>query len=451
MKKTYLIFGFEKSGQSALELIYNKKDLFYIYDENENIKITAQEKAKHFLNVFVISNLEKKLLKNVSTIILSPGVSVYHWAIKYAKRNKVEVISELELGFRFVKYSKLIAITGTNGKTTTTRLVEDILKKAKKNVVACGNIGLPLTKAVKTAKKNSYFVCEVSSFQLEAIKSFKPKVACILNITPDHLNRHKTFITYKKTKFKILKNLDKKCSFVLNGKLKFSATKKPYKVYFFDKKFKQNCCYEQDENIIFKNLNKKITVMNRKDIPIIGTHNIQNIMCAITVCKILKIKNKYIQSAIKNFKLNSHRLENIYTYKNINFYDDSKATNIDATICAINSFNNLTILILGGSDKGYSYDEIFKSLPNHIQHVLCCGQVKQKLNASANKFNKKVEIFDTLKQATVRACELANLYDNLPVNVLFSPASASFDEFKNYKERGEKFFEYIKGFYERTN
>ena len=450
MRKTYLIFGFEKSGQSAFELIYNKKDLFYIYDENLKAQSFAFEKIKGYINAFVVTNLDRKFIKSLSCIILSPGVSVYHKAVEFARKCGVEVVSELEMASRYIKTSKLIAITGTNGKTTTTRLIADILLAAKKKAVACGNIGYSLSAAVKKAKKKAFFVCETSSFQLEAIKNFKPKIACLLNITPDHINRHKTFFNYKKTKFNIAKNLDKNCYFVINKNLSRFKYKNKANCVVFNKNSNGYCCFERNGAIYFKNKFKEEFVMNLADISLPGEHNLENILCAISVCKLLKIKNEYIVKAIKNFKLDNHRIQKIYINNNVCFYDDSKATNIDATICAIKSFNSPTILILGGSDKGYEFDEVFKNLSLQIQHILCCGEVRDKIKLSANRFKRNVESFKTLKEATMRACELSKLYDG-EINVLLSPACASFDEFKNYKDRGEKFLEYIKDFYEKNN
>lgn len=448
MRKTYLIFGFEKSGQGAFKLIYNKKDLFYIYDENEEIQSIARKRVDGFLNAFVVSKLENSFLKTLTTIILSPGVSIYHQAVRFAKRQGVEVLSELEVAFQKIKPKNLLAITGTNGKTTTTRLVESILNTAKKRAVACGNIGLSLSEAVIGTKRNSIFVCETSSFQLEAIKKFKPKIACILNVTPDHINRHKTFLNYKRTKFKISKNLDKNSYFIVNKNLRAEKHKKKTKLFVFNKNCKTNCCFEDNGKIYFKNGKKNKFIMNAQEIVLPGEHNLQNVLCAITICKLLKINNKYIVKAIKNFKLDSHRIEKVFSFGRVNFYDDSKATNIDATICAMNAFKKPVILILGGSDKGYEFDDVFKNFPSQIKKVLCCGEVRKKIKNAANKFKIEVEDFKTLKEATSCACKIANLYDE-EVNVLLSPANASFDEFKNYKERGEKFLEYVKEFYEK--
>ncbi|MBQ3048172.1 MAG: UDP-N-acetylmuramoyl-L-alanine--D-glutamate ligase [Clostridia bacterium] len=447
MNKTYLIFGFEKSGQAAFNLIYNKIDFFYIYDDNKQKQKIAEDAITNKTNVLVLYELSNDLLKKINTIIISPGVSIFHPFVVLAKKRNIEVLSELELGFRYLKKVKLIAITGTNGKTTTTRLIEDILKCAKKRVYACGNIGTPICETAKIAKRGDFLVCETSSFQLEAVKSFKPDIACVLNITPDHINRHKTFRCYKKTKLNIVKNFDKKSIFIYNSNIKLNLKNKNFIKYKINSKKHINSCFVSKNSIYYKRNNKASFVISKQNIPLIGNHNIQNVMFATTVCKILKIKNKYIVNAIKHFKLNNHRLQLVYSNQNASFYDDSKATNIDATICAIKSFNNSTLLILGGSDKGYDYDKVFQNLPKYIKYIFACGEVKNKILESAKKYNKDIMMFDNLKQATTKACNLASNL-NGKLNVLLSPASASFDEFKNYKQRGEKFLEYIKDYYE---
>jgi len=446
MKKNYLIFGFEKSGQSAFNLIYNKKDSFYIYDNDDNKLELAQKLTNLMPNVKVVSKLDNNFIKTLNTIIISPGVSIYNKNIIFAKKNNVEVVSELELGFRFLKHVKIIAITGTNGKTTTTRLIEHILNNSNKTAYACGNIGVPICDIAKKTKKGDILVCETSSFQLEAIDKFKPNIACILNITLDHINRHKTFRNYKKTKLKIFKNFDKKSILVYSTNIKINSNYINFVNYKLGSFKYKNSCYVKQNCLYVKSNNKSDLVLFKKDIPLIGKHNLQNVMCAITVCKILKVKNINILNALKTFKLNNHRLQFVYSKDNVSFYDDSKATNIDATICAIKSFNKPTILILGGSDKGYSYDKIFENISKNIVNVLCCGEVKQKIYESAKKYNIQIEQFDTLKMATERACFIANQYKK-DINVLLSPASASFDEFKNYKERGVKFLEYIRDYY----
>ena len=446
MKKTiYLIYGFGKSGQSAFNLIKNKvkNNICYIYDDSLITSEREQETIHKYKDVFVLKKINREVIKKVDIIVLSPGVSIYTPLIVYAKKIKKEVISELELGFRYCK-NKLIAITGTNGKTTTTRLITNILNQSGKKAVSVGNIGFPLSQAVLDYSKKIIFVCEVSSFQLEAIKTFKPKVSCLLNITPDHLDRHRSMCNYRRIKKRIFFNQNKSDYLIFNQKIKLRTQNKPFKCLSFGVAGLNGCCYEFDNNIYFKPKNKVQKICSCKDFDLMGKHNVENILCAVAVTKSLKVKNKHIVNALKLFKLDSHRVEKIYEKNNILFYDDSKATNIDATICAVNSFKQNIILILGGSDKGYDYDLLLKKLPQNVTSVLCCGAVRKKILESSQKFNRKAISFLTLKEATHYACKIAQPQDC----VLLSPACASFDEFKNYKHRGEKFLEYIREYYE---
>lgn len=442
-QKRYLIYGLSKSGEAAFNLILNKKDKFYLYDDDKQKRKIFYERTQNLYNVFLLNKIEKAIVNFVDTIIISPGVSIYNPIIEYAKRKKIEVISELELGFRFCK-NKIIAITGTNGKTTTVSLLYDIFKTAGYKVEKVGNIGNPLSSIVKNVKRNTILICEVSSFQLEAIDKFNPKFSGILNITIDHIDRHKSFENYKKTKYKIFKNLNKKNQIVLNQNLKVSGINKN-QIYKFGFNKTENGCYLDNEKIVFSKSNKKEVVFMLSDVDTLkGKHNIENIMACVCFAKFFKIKNEYILEAIKNFKNISHRIQKIYQTTNNAFYDDSKATNIDATIKAINSFNEDIFLILGGSDKGYQYDEIFKTLPRNVKDIIACGETSNKIYKTACKYNIELKIFKNLKEATFFACK--NLKEGQ--SLLLSPASASFDEFKNYKDRGEKFLSYIKEFYE---
>ena len=444
-QKRYLIYGLAKSGESAFNLIYNKRDLFYLFDDNEQVRKGFDLKINIKPNVFVLKEIDKTILNNIDELIISPAISIYNDFVVYAKQQNKSVVSELERGFRYCK-NKIIAITGTNGKTTTVNLLYDILKLANKKVEKVGNIGTPLSSVVKNVKRKTILICEVSSFQLEAVKTFKPFMAGILNITPDHIDRHKNFITYKKEKVKIFKNLDKKNKIVVNSNLKI---KNDCEIYKFSTKRVKKGCFIKNKKIYFASSKKTEEICSVLDLPeqMQNKHNLENILSCICFAKLLKIKNQYIKQAIQNFKLLPHRIQKVYEIENKTFYDDSKATNIDATIKAIESFKNKEIiLILGGSDKGYEYSQIFENLTQNIEKVVSCGEVATKIYNTGKIFNIEVEKFLNLKEATIFACKTVKPNQI----VLLSPASASFDEFNGYKERGEKFLTYIKDYYEQT-
>ena len=245
-QKKYLIYGLAKSGESSFNLIYNKRDSFYLFDDNEQVRKIFNEKLKNKSNVFVLREIDNAVIKYVDEIIISPSISIYNKAIVYAKEQNKKVISELELAFRYCK-NKIIAITGTNGKTTSVNLLYEILKNAGKKVEKVGNIGVPLSSVVKKVKRKTFLICEVSSFQLEAINKFKPYMAGILNITPDHIDRHKNFLIYKKEKFKLLKNLKAKNKVVVNSKVKIN---KNCDVYKFSLNKVKKGCYIKNKKIM---------------------------------------------------------------------------------------------------------------------------------------------------------------------------------------------------------
>ena len=437
----YLIYGLSKSGLASTALLNKKKNTLYLYDDNLEVLGKVQELYKNQDNIKIVKSLSKYLLGCIQKIILSPSISSDNPFIELAKNYNIEIMSELELGYEHKGRKKLIAITGTNGKTTTTKLVYHILKVAGKRARLCGNIGVPITSVVNS--KDKILVCEVSSFQLENISSFNPDIACILNITPDHLNRHGDMETYTKIKYNIFKNMTKRKFVVLNDNLKYNGEGN---IYRFNIK-SPNGCYIEDGYFVFSKNNKKEYVCPLSCTTMQEKHNLENIMCAILICKILKIKNHYISYALSTFTPPKHRLELIKTINNIKFYDDSKATNVDSTLQAIKSFSGKEnfILILGGSDKGYNYDEIFKNLPKNLIKIYAMGDTKEKILKSKEKapFYIPVEICDSLRECVFLSC--SELKENQ--SLLLSPASASFNEFKNYKERGEKFSEYIDKYY----
>ncbi len=441
-KQNYFIYGFSKSGQSALKFLQKKANKIFVYDKSEEKQKLALTFCDVAQNCYVLRFITADIIKMCDQLVLSPGVSIYDKWVKYAKRIGKSVISELELGSRKIK-NKLVAITGTNGKTTTTRLVAHILNTAHKKAVCVGNIGYPLTQARQEENKRTIFVCETSSFQLEAIKSFRPHISCVLNITPDHLDRHKTFKNYRSTKLNIFKNQTKKDFLVFNQNFKITKSSNCQRAKFSLQKEVNFGCYIREGFVYFKTQKGKCKQVCKSNFNLIGRHNTENILAAITICKIFKVKNRHIVKALQTFDVSGHRLQKVFESGGVSYYDDSKATNIDATLCACRSFDKSINLILGGSDKGYNYDLLFKNLPSNVKNIIICGQVRHKLEESAQKFQLSVNIFENLNKATTFACKNAKAGEI----VLLSPASASFDEFQNYKHRGEMFLRYIKDFY----
>ena len=435
----YLIFGFGKSGKSAFDLLYSKKHTFFVFDDSEKKREEIFEAYKTYPNVFALKDINDIILDEADQIILSPAVSVED---KRLKGYKSKIFSELDIGFVKNK-GKIIAITGTNGKTTTTSLVSHILSVSKKKNYACGNIGTPLS---LVAKKRGIKVCEESSFQIESSQLFLPDIFCLLNITPDHIDRHKTFSSYKKIKLSPLFSLSKKQVAVLNANITLPKNLK-CNIYTFGKICKKGC-YTKDNFYVFCDGKREEKVCKIEDSKLLGLHNRENIMCAITICKLLKISTKNIAKGIASFEPAGHRMEMVYSDENLKIYDDSKATNIDATIKCAQAFKDEkeVYLILGGSLKGETFEDFFEFLPANISRFFFIGEARFSLEQAYKKSHIKTPY--TLCKNLKTATNLALLHLKSGV-ILLSPACASFDEFYNYKDRGEKFVSYIKDFFDK--
>ncbi len=378
-----------------------------------------------------------RLFCGLSFIVVSPGISLDINLIKEAKIRKIKIVGEFELGASEIE-SKIIAITGTNGKTTTTSLIYHLLKDYDKKSYIGGNIGLPVTKFSADTKSDDVVVLECSSFQLETVYKFKAKIGIILNVTPDHLNRHKTMKKYFNCKLKITKNQDENDFLILNADSEFlmkNLPKTKAKILFFSTQKKVNGCYIKRGNIYYNIEGREEKLINIKNIKLVGEHNLSNVLAACLAVKIITANNQLIKG-VSSFCGVSHRLEFVTAINGVQFFNDSKATNIDSTLVACKSFKNGVNLILGGSDKGYDFDKLFANLPKNIKNIAIFGQTKQKIAFSAKKYKyKNFKIFDTLSDATKYCFSVSNIGEV----VLLSPACASFDCFSNFEERGNVF------------
>ena len=370
--------------------------------------------------------------------IVSPSVPKESELYKKVQEKNIQIISEIELAYKET-VRPFIGITGTNGKTTVTALTSHILSSEYK-APECGNIGVPPTSLLDDDV--DYFVCELSSFQMEHTNAFKAQIACWTNFTPDHITWHGTLENYFNAKAKLFRNPTASAFAVLNGAdeklLEFSKTVGGT-VFLFDKEVEDNCCYIKDESIFYKRNGKEEFIIKLADCPLIGHHNYQNIMCCVIMAKIIGISNEHIQERIKDFVVPEHRLEKVREYNGITFYNDSKATNPEASIVAINSFNNTDVtLIAGGRDKLTTLNEFCESVKQHIKTVILIGEATERFEEALKKsgFDNILKA-DTMESAIDKAIELK------PNNVLLSPACASFDMFKGYEERGTVFKNYV--------
>lgn len=427
-----LIVGCGVSGQSAFKYL-TSKGYDVEFAKNEDINFGENLNNKKYVD---------RLFSGLSFIVVSPGISLDLPIIKLARERKIKVIGELELGCKNMK-SDIIAVTGTNGKTTTVSLINFLLKDYKQKSYLGGNIGVPVTSFCKDTKKDDIVVLECSSYQLETVQKFHAHISAILNFTPDHLIRHKTFKRYIKCKQKITINQTENDYLLINADdnvLMQNIPKTKAKIYYFSTKNKVFGCYIKRGCIYFNdNLSEK-RLVSLSEIKLIGEHNKSNILCAC-LAVYLETGDEKLLSNVKDFYGVEHRIEYVKTINNVAFYNDSKATNIESTLVALASFKQKINLILGGSDKGYSFDELFKKLPKNVINIAVCGETKQKILDSANKFKfKNIYSCDCLKSSVKKLFEIAKPNEI----ILLSPACASFDFFKNYEERGCVFKKIVK-------
>lgn len=438
--KKVLVLGLSKSGIAAAKLAKKHGAVVYL-TEGKDVTSENLYKVEELKNLGI--NIEygahsDEFINNADLVVTSPGIPPHSEIIQRIRKQNIPVISELELAYRECDIPFII-ITGTNGKTTTTALTEHILAR-KLNVKACGNIGQP---PCNIADENlDYFVCEASSFQLEMSTSLKPFISVWTNFTPDHIDWHQGLENYFKAKARVfLKPQAPKYS-VLNAKderlLEF-AKQAQGEVFMFAGNIGNNCCYEENGEIVFKKGGVEEKIIKLSECPLLGEHNYQNIMCAIICAKLTGIDNTTIKQAIIDFKAPAHRLEKIISKNGITYYNDSKATNPEAAIVAINSFNNVDVaLIAGGRDKNTDLTEFCDSVKRHIKTVVLIGEATERFeeNLKRNGFNNIIRE-KTMQSAIDKCIEIH------PDVVLLSPACASFDMFTGYEQRGDVFREYV--------
>jgi len=372
-------------------------------------------------------------------LIKNPGVPIDHQYVLKARELGVEVINEVEIAYRlFPEGIKLIGITGTNGKTTTTTLTYEIIKNAGLSVHLTGNIGYPLCSFLDKLKKDDIVVMEVSCQQLENTDKFNPDIAVMTNLSPAHTDFLKSYENYKRVKAKIFKNHSEENIAILNMSNQdvLDETKNINStVKYFSSQEQINGCYLKEDSLYY--YDEK--VIDLKDIKLIGTHNYENIMCAVMVAKELGISNDVINGVLTTFSGVEHRLEYVEEINGIKFYNDSKATNIKSTQIALSSFKTPTILIMGGLERHQDFYEL-KDYMQNVKTILCYGENKERIKTFGNDLMIETIVFDNLKEATKEAYKLAEPRDS----ILLSPASASWDQYKCFEDRGIEYKEVIK-------
>jgi len=392
---------------------------------------------------FYAGELPEEVLESLDLVVLSPGVPTDIPLVKRFYEMGLPVWGEVELAYRTGK-GRVLAITGTNGKTTTTALLGKIMKDACPSVFVVGNIGTPYTSKAREMQENSVTVAEISSFQLETIEEFAPEVSAILNITEDHLNRHHTMEEYIRVKELITKNQTEEDVCVLNYEdevlRKFGETAIPKVVYFSSVRVLEKGIYLEGDTIVLATETAKIPVVKTGELKLLGQHNYENVMAAVAMAYYAGVDMESIRKSVCEFTAVEHRIEYVTEKKGVVYYNDSKGTNPDAAIKGIQAMNRPTYLIGGGYDKESSYDEWIQAFDGKVRCLVLIGQTKEKIRAAAERLGFTDTVLLENLQEAVRFCaEHAKEGEA----VLLSPACASWGQFDNYEQRGDMFKKYV--------
>ncbi len=440
--KKVLVFGSGISGIGAVKLLEDHGAEVVLYDGNESLDQASLREQLGEKTTIVLGEFPEHLLEELELVVLSPGVPTDLPVILAMKEHGIQVIGEVELAYAFGK-GDVLAITGTNGKTTTTSLLGEIMKCHQEEVFVVGNIGNPYTVAAGQMTERSVAVAEMSSFQLESIETFRPKVSAILNFTPDHLNRHHTMEAYVEAKKQIAKNQTAEDYCVLNYEDErtkaFGEEVKAQVLYFSSAHKLERGIYLDDGKIIYKNP-EEVIVCHVDELQILGIHNYENVMAAVAMAAVYGVPMDTIRKAILAFKGVEHRIEYVTEKDGVVYYNDSKGTNPDAAIKGIQAMNRKTVLIGGGYDKNSEYTEWIQAFDGKVKQLILIGATREKIAQDAEKCGFHDYVFaDTFEEAVLLAAKTAKSGEA----VLLSPACASWGMFPNYEVRGEKFKEIV--------
>jgi len=443
--KNVLVFGSGISGIGAADLLAAVGAHPVIYDENKEravdailSKVKMPEKTEVCVGI-----LTEERLKSLDLVVMSPGVPTDIPLVKRFRENGIPIWGEIELAYQIGK-GKVLAITGTNGKTTTTALLGQIIGDYFESTYVVGNIGIPYASVVLEQKEESVTAAEISSFQLETIQDFKPSISAILNITEDHLNRHHTMEEYIRVKELITMNQDQQDLCVLNYEdeelRRFGESLQIPVLFFSSKRTLEKGLYLDGDNIVLKTDDEVITVVNIHDLKIIGSHNYENVMAAVAMAYGAGVPMDSIRKSTCAFRAVAHRIEYVDEKRGVVYYNDSKGTNPDAAIRAIKAMNRPTLLIGGGYDKDSDFTDWIRAFDGKVRYLVLIGQTKEKIAETAKRCGfHQIVLCENMPEAMEFCTEHARPGDA----VLLSPACASWGEFDNYEQRGDRFKEYV--------
>ena len=446
VNKKVTVVGSGISGIAAVKLLLHKNAMVTLYDSNEALDTTKVLERIGAEVTIVCGEFTMELAEHTELLVLSPGVPTDLPFVLALKEQGVPVWGEIELAYQ-VAGGKFIGITGTNGKTTTTALTGEIMKQWFKEVFVVGNIGIPYTEMAEQIGENAVTVAELSSFQLETVQEdFVPDVSMILNLTPDHLNRHYTMENYARAKLNIAKYQKSSQTCILNyedAMLREYAKELSCRILWFSSRQKlTEGLYLEENKILYAKDGKVTEICRTEELHIIGLHNYENAMAAIGAAICMEVPLDAIREGLMNFHAVEHRIEYVATRRGVDYYNDSKGTNPDAAIKGIQAMSKPTLLIGGGYDKGSEYEEWIAAFDGKVKHLVLIGQTKEKIAATAKKMGvASVVLMETFEEAMEFCVSHAVAGDA----VLLSPACASWGMFKNYEERGTMFKDYVKG------
>ena len=444
--KKVLVFGSGISGTGAVKLLAQVGAQIILYDGNENLKEEdIRKKLPEGCSCeILLGELPDEVIESLDLAVMSPGVPQDIPPVERLKKKGVRIWGEVELAYQMGK-GKVLAVTGTNGKTTTTALLGEIMKAYSDSVFVVGNIGNAYTAAALDTKEDSYVVAEISSFQLETIETFAPEVSAILNITEDHLNRHHTMEEYIRVKELITANQTKEDFCILNYEdpvLRDFAEKCPAAVVFFssERRLSQGIFLDGDR-ILLRQDGQETEIVKTGELYLLGRHNYENVMAAAAMAWCAGVPVEIIRKTAMEFRAVPHRIEFVEEINGVAYYNDSKGTNPDAAIKGIQAMERPTLLIGGGYDKESSYEEWIRSFDGKVKYLVLIGQTREKIEKAAHECGFYNTILaENLEEAVKICAEKAEKGDA----VLLSPACASWGQFDNYEQRGDKFKEYVR-------
>ena len=444
--KKIVVIGSGVSGVGAVKLLEAAGAVPTLYDSNEKLteaevrgRLPEGSKCK-----VVLGEFPENLKKETELVVLSPGVPVDLPLVEELRAGGATIWGEVELAYHFGK-GKIAAITGTNGKTTTTTLVGEIFKSYYPEVFVVGNIGTAYTQEALKMTENSVTAAEISSFQLETIENFHPKVSAILNITPDHLNRHHTMQCYIETKEKIAENQTKDDTCVLNyddeETRRFGGSCKASVLYFSREHILDQGVYMDGTAIVYADESVRTKICDVSELKLLGTHNYENVMAAVAIAVAMGVPFPYIRETVIHFTAVEHRIEFVAEKKGVAYYNDSKGTNTDASIKAVQAMNRPTIVIGGGYDKHVTFDDWIACFGDKVKWLVLLGQTANQIAETAKKHGFTHIVFTESLEEAVQVC--AGKAESGDA-VLLSPACASWGMFDNYEQRGRMFKDYVR-------